>query len=152
MNIRVSPLSLIGGMVGADADFKVGERFTIGPTVSTMKASLLFTELTGFSFGARANWYLSENAIDDSWYVGPTIGYSSMTVSQLGQQGSVGAFTLGTLVGYQWVLDNGFNVNVGGGAAFYMGDDSVVAGNTTLSVPFYSGFVPQAEITVGYAF
>jgi hypothetical protein len=152
MNVRVDPLKIISGDIGADADFKVGDRFTIGPSVSSLSATVIFTELTGFNVGARGNWYMSGDALESSWYLGPNIGYSSMTVTEGGSEGSTGGLSMGTLVGYQWVWNNGMNLNLGGGANYNTAPDEVQAGNRTLTVPFYSGFKPQAEVSLGYAF
>ncbi|MCM2278684.1 MAG: hypothetical protein NDJ89_11475 [Oligoflexia bacterium] len=153
VNIRVSPLSIMSGNLGSDVDFAVSRKFTVGPTVSTLSASLLAVELKGYNIGARGNLYLTGDAMSDGWILGPSIGYSSMRVSLGTEEGTTGKLSLGSLIGYQWIWGTGFNVNAGLGANWLSGDQKVATNQgTDLSIPFYSGIVPSAELTVGYAF
>lgn len=156
MNVRINPLGILVGSLSGDFDFRINEKFTLGPSISYMKASNILTDLSGFGIGLRGNWYLTGDALTDSWYVGPMAGYASLSVSSpfLGTEStSRGAFYVGTLVGYQWVWKSGINLNLGLGANFYSGGDSVVASNgVSLDVPYFHGIVPNGELTLGYAF
>jgi hypothetical protein len=153
VNVRVSPLSLAAGLVSSDVDLAVGKKMTVGPTFSMLKASTLFTELSGFNIGARVNLNLSGDAMTDSWLLGPSVAYTSVKVSALGESASAGKLAVGALVAYQWVWNSGINVNAGLGGSWYSGDDTLTTeSGSTISIPFYNGIKPQAELTLGYAF
>jgi hypothetical protein len=145
-------LSLAAGLLNTDVDFAVGKRFTIGPSISMLKSSLLFTEASGFNLGVRGNLYLSGDALNDGWLVGPSIGFSTLSVRSGIAQGSASKLSLGAIAGYQWVWGSGLNITAGAGASWYSGGDEVAVEGDTLSIPFYHGVLPAAELTLGYAF
>jgi len=153
MNVRVNPLGLLVGTLSGDFDIKVSDRITIGPSLSYFSASMLFTKLTGFGIGARANIYLTGDAMTSSWILGPGIGFSAFSVDTGFEKGSSSGLYLGTVVGYQWVFGNGLNINLGAGANYYTQGSTVVADNgTQIDVPFFHGIAPSGEVTIGYAF
>lgn len=153
INFRVDPLGLLLGTVTGNVDFAITKHITVGPTASYFSASMLGTSLSGFGIGARANIYLSGDAISSGWLVGPSVGYSSFGVSAPGLSGSTGGFYVGAVAGYQWVWKNGLNLDVGLGANYYSQGGSITAqdGSTVLDVPFFHGITPTAEVSLGFA-
>lgn len=153
INVRVNPLGLLVGSLSADVDFAISDKFTIGPTLSYYSATLFTTTLSGFGIGARGNWYLSGNAMTDSWILGPQLGMSLFSISSGASKASSTGFYFGGIGGYQWVWKSGFNINLGLGANYYTQAGSAQASDgTTLTVPGFSGIGPTGELTVGWAF
>ncbi len=165
-NIRVSPLGIASGAFGVHVDFGVSDRITVGPTVSHYTGSVGIndskTELSAWEFGARSNFYLSGDRFNDSWVLGTSLSYMPATLREtIGgteiAKASLSGVTAGALIGYQWVWNGGFNMNVGGGIAYYGIGDSAsttnVDGTTVaMSTPAFHGVLPNLELTVGYAF
>ncbi|MCB0405150.1 MAG: DUF3575 domain-containing protein [Bdellovibrionales bacterium] len=153
VNIRVNPLGLVLGSLSGDVDFRVSDKVTLGPSIGYLAANFLFAELTGVGIGVRANYYLTGDAMNTGWYVGPSAGLSIVSVRALGSQGSQAGMYIGSVIGRQWVWENGLNVNLALGASWYSNGDTIRADNGgTISVPFYYGFQPSGEISLGYAF
>lgn len=153
VNVRVNPLGLLIGAISADVDIKAGQKLTIGPTLSYMSASFLTTKLSGFGVGVRANYYLSGDAMSDSWIIGPSAGLAIFSVNAGGESASSTGIYVGAIVGRQWVFSNGLNINVGLGMNWYSQGASVkTAGGFEMEVPFFHGIAPAGEITLGYAF
>lgn len=151
-NLRSSPFLWKSGLANADVDFVVGKKFTLGPSFSMLHSQLLTTELRGFGLSVRGNYYFGASPIVDSWYLGPSIGFSTAKVSLGEDEGSTSGLYLGTLLGYQWVWKSGFNVNFAAGVSYYgLASHVDVSRNSQISTPIYSGVLPTAELTVGYA-
>lgn len=153
MNVRVNPLGLAFGIIGAEVDFKVGESMTVGPSLGILSTSLGTTSLNAYQIGARANFYLSGPAISDGWFAAPYASFLPMTIKSGNASASWSSFSAGALFGYQWVWESGFNMDVGLGASYYSTASSVTADDgSSLSVPGFSGILPAFEWSVGYAF
>lgn len=153
INVRVNPLGLLLGAISADVDFKIGDKFTIGPSMSYYSASIFNTKLTGAGIGARGNYYVTGDAMTDSFILGPQLGMSLFSVSSGTSKATATGFYVGAIGGYQWVWENGFNVNLGLGANYYSQAASALANDgTTLSVPGFHGFGPTGELTIGWLF
>lgn len=154
MNIRVNPLAIVFGVINADADFRVGEKMTIGPSLSFATSSAGTIKATGFGASARMNYYLTGDAISDSWYVSPDVGLLFLSVSDGGaNSGSATAFVGGATAGYHWVWGSGFNLMLGFGAGFYTAPKTVVASSgTSLATPSFTGVLPRLDLGIGYAF
>jgi hypothetical protein len=165
-NIRVSPLGIASGAVGLHVDLGVSDSITVGPTASHYTASVgindFETKLSAWEFGVRANFYLGGDRFQSGWVFGPSVSYMPATLTQTDAgtetaSASLSGVTAGALIGYQWVFDGGFNMNLGGGIAYYgiAGDATGQAADGTdvaLATPAFSGILPNLELTVGYAF
>lgn len=117
-------------------------------TAMSEKSSLLFSASAFFgigdadvsAFGAGINYrmYFNKNAdAPRGFYVGPGIG------------GSFGdganAISINVPVGYQWIWDSGFVLDLGLGPQYYIGlGDGVVSE--------FDGILPTIILAVGYAF
>ncbi len=144
VNARVSPLGLLIGYFNVDVDFKVGDQWTIGPTLSywslSMSPDSVFTtsRLESKSIGARANWY-NKGVFQDSLYFSPVFQLVSATFS--GTSRSSGAAisasasvpVASVLVGYHW-FGKSINTSLGAGVGFGLGSSKVTATDGTTSV------------------
>lgn len=152
-NIRINPLSLLFGVINADFDIKLSPRFTFGPSLAFATRSSGTTKLTAFGVGVRGNVYLGNDAITDSWYLGPVAGMYFTKTTQGANEGSASAFNIGTVIGYNWVWPSGFNIMLGGGAQYISLPSSVTASNgTVITTPGLSGILPMLDFTLGYTF
>lgn len=161
-NFRFSPLGLLIGDVSIDYDIKVDPNWTIGPELSYLSMSLdegsSFTSnfnITGYSFGARANWF-NNGTFTDGLYVGPSIAYASVAVKTSDVNGNITANASGVvtscLVGYGWFWQS-FNMMLGGGLSLSSVDKITVtdsSGNTTSASTGETGLA--AEWSMGWTF
>ena len=128
-NLRFSPLGLPIGYINVDVDFKIGDNWTLGPTVSYWRIDLNDTTYQGDKitletsrFGARATW-AKNGAFRSGLYFTPMIQYVSAKANAVSRSSgnTVNATTaaplLTGLVGYQWFFGDTFNLNVGAGLA-----------------------------------
>jgi hypothetical protein len=153
LNVRVNPLGLALGSLSGEADFRIGDKFTIGPSLSHFSANFFFTELTGWGIGARSNYYLTGSVFQDSWIVGTSVGLSTTKVRLGNEEASnIGAF-VHALIGYQFVFKSGLNLQLALGGSWFSQDSEMTTDQgTVVDVPFYHGIKPAAEFTVGYLF
>lgn len=147
VNITIDPLSMILGIFDAGADFRVNSNLTLGGyfkfasyefTNSSLTGS---SRLTAYGGGAKMHYYLTNNALEDSWYVSPSIGF--MPVQTFGSTQSV--FSTGTTIGYQWVYNSGFNMNLGFGVQY-------ISISSDMTDSYLRGIIPAAEFRMGFAF
>lgn len=153
LNVRVNPLGLALGSLSGEADFRIGDKFTIGPSLSHFSANFFFTELTGWGIGARSNYYVTGSVFQDSWIVGTSVGLSTTKVRFGTEEASnIGGF-VNALIGYQFVFKSGLNLQLALGGSWYSQDSEMTTEQgTVIDVPFYHGIKPAAEFTVGYLF
>lgn len=165
-NIRINPLGLLLGEIGADIDFGISESVTLGPSVSYLKASATddsgnSVTATAAAFGLRANFYLSNKRFHDGWYLAPSAYYIPLTVSDTISGSSYSAtlhmLEVEALCGYQWVWKNGFNMTLGAGVGYYSASSSVTitnssGGTSAATIPIFAGVVPAAEFGLGWVF
>lgn len=152
-NVRVNPLGLAIGSLSAEGDFRLSDKWTLGPSISHYSADFLFTSLSGWGFGARSNYYLTGNVFEDSWIVGTSVGLSTVSVTLGADKASGVGLFLQSVLGYQWVWTSGLNLQLALGGSWYSQGSELRADNgTVIDVPFYHGIKPAAELTVGYVF
>lgn len=142
MNISVNPLGMAFGAVNANVDFKLSDRFTLGPSVAFTSVSSGGTSATGISLGANANLYLSNKAFQDSWILSAGADYASASAGSLSASG----LSIGSTIGYGWFWDSGFNIGLGAGIQYISLD------YTKLGLTSISGVLPRISFTLGYAF
>lgn len=141
-NISVNPLGFLIGAANVSAQFKVSERFSIGPSASFYRYSVDESKATGYGLGLDAVFYLSGTAFNDSWFLGPFLGYANASNGGLSASG-VG---VGATIGYWWFWDSGFNLSLGIGIQYVTIDFSQIGLGTL------SGTLPAAQFSIGYAF
>lgn len=152
INVRINPLSILLGVIHADMDFRVANRVTFGPALGFASRTSSSVIATGLNLGVRANFYLTGDAISDSWYVSSSAGVLFLTSKSGASEARSNALNLGFTAGYQWVFASGFNVMLGLGAVYYAIDKKQTATDgSVISVPSYSGTLPRLDFTVGFA-
>lgn len=165
-NIRLNPLPLFMGVINLDADFVVGDAFTIGPSIGRLQASTELTnnniQISAWSLGARLNYFFSGDAFMGGWYLAPAFSLLPVSIEETAfgvkysaSQVSVGA---GVLVGYQFMWRGGINFNLGIGATYYSTPskfttkmDSGVSTRST-TTPSFAGIFPHLDLSFGWAF
>lgn len=149
LNLRLEPHFLILTEAVLDAQFRVGDHFSLGPTVSYMirgngvfvgwKVSdrLFYSDKTErLGLGLRAAWYLSGVDVH-SFYVAPFAkvlwnkvesSYDGsrlfLTSAEPERSGKFRETDVGVTFGYQWVLRS-LTFNAGAGIARYWFPDSL---------------------------
>lgn len=160
MNFRFSPLGLLFGYLNADLDFKVGQEWTLGPSLGYLSWNLdsLGTNynVTAYQIGARANWYFDGTAINDGWYFGPSINFVSVKVDSNDYSASTTGIGLTGIVGYNWMWES-FNIMLGGGlsGATTPGEVEVTRKSTNTKEKVSVGRSSAGlalEFTLGWAF
>lgn len=163
VNVWVNPLGLIIGWMSGGVDFKISDSLTIGPQGAYFSASSSTTVLSVTqefktkytAIGAQARYYFSGNAISDGWMLTPFFQYVplsySITMAGVTQSTTATALQFGSLIGYNWVWDGGFNMALGLGGAYGTGSKTVTVGGTTQNGSA-SGLGASFEFAIGYAF
>lgn len=102
--------------------------------------------LFGISSGLGVRFYFTGGAFEDGFYIQPNghIGWL-----KFGSNG-LNALLIGgnALLGYSWVWDSGFIMNLAGGAAYY---HTSVGTDSKAGVFNISGVLPAVEFAIGYA-
>ena len=155
INIRTDALLLAGGNLNGEVDFKLGRSFTVGPMVGTRHASASIAGLdiykeSGLVAAARGNWYLSGEALQDSFIVSPILGMGAFTYEALDTKVSQTGLYGALMLSYQMVWKSGLNVNAGAGMN-YLGTGGSDTEDVAFVEPIYSGLRPTIEVTLGYA-
>lgn len=132
--LRTNPLNLGITYPNIDFDIRITDNITIGPTL----AVFLRSGDTLFSFGGRSNIYLTGEVFTSGVIVSPLVTFNIVT----GTLTSAVAVGFGGTVGYQWVLDKGFVLELGGGFQY-------LAGGYTSAV---LGALPILDFNMGVAF
>lgn len=138
--IKTSPGALAFGVFNACYEKTTGEKSSF-----QLSASAFFSGLedingdnvSAFGLGAGYRFYITAKEAPRGFYAMPQVGYSfGDGASQLG---------IGVDLGYQWVWDSGFVLDVAVGPTYGIagGDDDTV---------FDNGILPRIILAVGYAF
>jgi hypothetical protein len=147
MQVRIEPVYLLLKELRADFQFKLGEQFTLGPTVGYMSQGdgVYFGNMVAnrfyyddrtdrLSLGARADYYFNSFQ-EHSPYLSAFYRWSHSEVTSNGnsynsysntkEKGNFDESAAGITGGYQWVWSNLFTLNVGGGASYFVLPDDV---------------------------
>ena len=121
-NLRISPLSLLLGLVGAEADFGISENWTLGPTFYYLNRSSDDFDVSATSLGIRGNYYFDRAVFTQGWYIGPSVSFLSVKVKDnsgtFNDSASASGTALTGIFGYQWTWES-FNINLGAGPVAY---------------------------------
>lgn len=146
-NLRINPLSLVFGTLSGFFDIRAGRQVTIGPQLGFVTRSSSLVTVVGYSLGARVNFTPNVDVMTDGFYIGPSLSYTGVYVtfkdSSLLSDINIGIIDLSTNFGYQWFWTGGFNILLGGGLGYYIGDNRLL---------LYSGSHLTLEFSLGYAF
>ena len=121
-SLNFNPLGLIVGYVGLGVDFRLNERWTLGPSVGYLiRFRTANYDASAISLGARANFFITGDALNESgWYIGPEVDVAKMYFKDRddGSKVDVPAIIISTLAGYHWYWDSGLNLGIGAGVRF----------------------------------
>lgn len=117
-NFRFGPVGLLIGLVNLEMDYKINNKFTIGPSLAFWNLKLLDVTIRASSIGVQGRYFFDE-VYTDSWY-----GLGKIQASKVKAEiedngvvytgeGSGGGLSLG--LGYHWFWDSSFNMNLGFG-------------------------------------
>ncbi|MBL7714387.1 MAG: DUF3575 domain-containing protein [Bdellovibrionales bacterium] len=143
-NISTNPLALAFGSINVNADFKMSEKMTLGPSFAYSSYTSGSSKATGIGVGANLGLYLSNNAFSDSWVFNLGIDYANASNSST--SASVSGLAFGGTIGYGWFWDGGFNIGLGVGAQYITFDFGKIG------LGSISGVLPRLLFTIGYAF
>lgn len=159
-NLRFSPITPLIGALSVSADFKLSDKFTLGPEGLYWNFDFLGVKVNAWSVGIRGNFF-GNGVFQHSWYVGSSLSYSDVKASTTSITGSTveakgSGVALGVLGGYGWFWSS-FNMMLGGGIAYSgVPTSSTVteSDGTTTDVEFrrLGGFSPLLEFTLGWYF
>lgn len=158
-NIRISPIHLLVGMPRVEADFKIADSWTIGPTGSYLNRSVDQYDVQAYSLGIRANYFFNREVFTQGWYLGPSLEYAHVHITDNDpfsgkMEGNGSGLALSVIGGYQWMWDN-FNINLGAGPSYYsLGTVEVESSDGTVDDDYtgYDGLQLAVEFTLGWKF
>lgn len=112
------------------------------------------TKLRGFGITPEFRYYASENkGALSGFYVGPFVRYQDFTISEGANKGTLSTIGGGLLIGNQWMLKGGVNLDLFIGPSYTNGKIKVTDGVDNFDVPFgIDGFGVRAGLTLGIAF
>ncbi len=128
INFQTSPLGDLVGRYNLAVDFKVASFLTLGPKLTAIEHHMIpsfFTE-SGYEVGLRATISLSGTALDGGAFLRPALFYGSrrtpLSVNRdldFRVKYEVNGPIVQLLLGYQWVWQSGFNLDIGAGMETY---------------------------------
>lgn len=149
--IKANPLGLLFGFATVSYERAINEKSTFQINGNYGSISFLGVGYTQAGAGADYKFYLlsKKQPAPRGFYVAPGIAFSKITVSFDNDKSSVTSFILKGVLGYQWIWDSGFSLDLFGGINYYTGSDIKI--NTT-SYGKFTGAMPALGISLGYAF
>jgi hypothetical protein len=136
-NLRFSVPGLFVGWTGFALDYKISPAVTIGPTAKYFA----YGANSGFETGVQMNYALNGDVLSRGWLVNPYLQYYQSNYNHKHQNSSG---VVGTNLAYQWIWDNGFNLQLGAGLVY-----------TTIKLPVSisnENIHPNFDFTIGYSF
>ena len=120
--------------------YKATDQVAIGggiqfPTIS---------DLDGYGANLEFRIYPSKKSLR-GFYVAPNFSYNVLKSNEEGEK--MDAFSIGTLLGWQWFPGEEFAIGFGIGADYYIGSTDTANGD----LEKYEGFVPAVRFDIGYA-
>lgn len=136
--IKTSPGALAFGVFNACYEKTTGEKTSFQLTASAFFSGLEDINgenVSAFGVGLGYRFYITNQGAPRGFYVMPQAGYSFGSGNS-----SIG---IGADLGYQWVWDSGFALDVAVGPTYSLADDDSA---------FSNGILPRIILAVGYAF
>ncbi|MFY7900937.1 MAG: DUF3575 domain-containing protein [Chitinophagaceae bacterium] len=111
-------------------------------------------KLRGFGITPEFRYYASENkGAMNGFYVAPFVRYQNYSLSESNNKGTLNTFGGGLLLGNQWVLKGGLNIDFFIGPSYTGGKIKVTDGTDSFDLPFgINGFGLRSGLTIGIAF
>ncbi|MEJ6950744.1 hypothetical protein [Natronospora cellulosivora (SeqCode)] len=118
--------------------------FKVGGSISSLNA--LDYNYSGFGLKGEYRFYREEEAPKGMYY-GPISSFSFLAMEDNYSKVNLSLFTIGGVVGYQWIYDSNITLDLSGGINYCIANIS----DDYYQVPF-SGILPALYLTVGFAF
>ncbi len=143
VNLRASPLAPLIGGVMLEADFKISDKWSLGPALTYISADRDGFETKAYSIGARGNYFF-EGTFKQGWYLSPGVSYVAATVkdddSTFGDiEGKSSGLAINIFGGYLWMWEN-FNIMLGAGPVIYTLGGITVENNSQNYKEDYEGY------------
>lgn len=149
--IKTNPIGLAIGLVNLSYESALSETTSIQGTVAYASIEILETQLTGFA--ANVDYRMYTDQALSGFYYGPLAGYTSFTVEDESNKGTLNAFNIGAKLGWNWLLgaEDNFVIDLGLGGAYSAGNVTVDEGSNDFDLGGYDGFGPVLTFAIGYA-
>lgn len=147
MELTVNPLQLLNGKLPLAFRMGLTEKMALGLHFHGRFYSYGTSPMHGLGGGLSLKFYLSGQAISDSWYLEPAIfGEFNMPRGRDRFWGIIPT----VIGGYTWVWDSGFVINLGLGAAY--GHNFVESAYWDKHRPYgVQGLMATGEFSIGYS-
>jgi hypothetical protein len=159
-NIRTSPVSDAIGIYNFELDYRLNDKFTLGPSFYHFDYELSGVNYDSTAVGIRGNYFF-RSVQQGGWLIGMSALYGIFSISQLNSSDSqvysvdVSTHIYTLMLSYQAVWDN-FNITSGAGIAYFTLPNTVVGqqggGSLSIDTSFLSGTVPTIEFSLGWRF
>jgi hypothetical protein len=111
-------------------------------------------KLRGFGVTPEFRYYASKDkGALNGFYLAPFVRYQNYTISEDANKGELSTFGGGLLLGNQWLLKGGLNIDLFAGPSYNSGSVKIKSGTDTFDLPGgVNGFGLRAGLTIGIAF
>lgn len=132
--------------LGASTTGQLGFFYT-GYSIDNLK-------LRGFGITPEFRYYASQDkGAMNGFYLAPFVRYQNYTLTEDANKGEFTSFGGGLLIGNQWMLKGGLNIDLFIGPSLSSGTIKVKSGTDNFDLPFgIEGFGIRSGLTVGIAF
>lgn len=152
---------------GVGVDFKLADKFAIGPTFGLISPINGKDDGKGYDYRATAYYLgihskvqLSGTVLNESgWYLGPEIGLIQLSIKDRTDDSKVDVPTVvvGCVFGYHWNWASGFNFALGAGARYFAFPSNVTYKSgpkegLTVNIGNVNKIGPTIETSLGFAF
>lgn len=147
--IKVNPAALLFGGFNVTYERAIADShsFELGLSYSSYSGTVdgETTKVTGLGFIADYRWYFGSKKIaPDGVYISPRFTYAS---TGDGDGNGVSTLGFGGVIGYQWLLDSGFDIDLFGGA-----QKLSITSKGDFSGLNISGVLPIIGLSLGFGF
>ncbi len=157
VNLRASPIAPLVGTVMLEADFKISDKWSLGPTVLYTSADRNGFDTEAYVIGARGNYYFAGTFVQ-GWYLSPGLKYVNINLKDDTSSGEIEGEASGIVLnlygGYLWMWEN-FNIQLGAGPVINtLGKITVENKSRNYQEDFdgYEGIDLGVEFTIGWKF
>lgn len=138
--ISTNPLSWFLGTFGAGYSYAVWEYIAVRGDIAFLH--IRDTDLYGFELDLSAPIFFKK--MNDGFYLEP--GLFALYVD-VGDAGSAQGGGVQLILGWSWIWDSGFNINLGAGLG-----NAWLSTSSSGDTDLYDGLIPRGRLQFGYAF
>ncbi len=152
--VKVNPLGLIIGSASLSYERLLNEKSSVQLNANYGSWNILGNKISSIGAGLDYRMYISKTKVaPNGWYLSPgasfsSVSYTSTDIFSNTITGSISSIGLKADMGYQWVWDSGFALELffGAGYGIASGDsDGISLGGAT-------GIAPRLGIALGWGF